>query len=156
MVELGPGTGSTTQAILQALPKHSRLLAIEIDPEFVSLLRSDPDPKLMVHQGSAVQIREALAAHGLPQPDAVISGIPFSTMPNELGRQILRTVWTCLAPGGRFVAYQFRDRVAQLGRDLFGPPVTEWVFLNVPPLRVYSWRKPLHPGPALPTAPRHD
>lgn len=142
VVELGPGTGGTTRAILEALPEHGRLLTIEIEPRFVELLSRDPDPRLAVHHGSAEQIRGALARHGLPDPDVVISGIPFSTMPRELGRSIIRAVWSSLAPGGRFVAYQFRGHVARLERELLGRPDTEVELLNVPPMRVYRWRKP--------------
>ncbi len=141
VVELGPGTGGTTWAILRALPEESRLLAIEIDPRFVSLLRSTPDPRLMVHLGSAGAIGEALAARGLSRPDVVVSGIPFSTMPLSLGQRILRAVWSSLAPGGHFVAYQFRDRVAVLGREILGAPEVELELLNVPPVRVYCWRR---------------
>jgi phosphatidylethanolamine/phosphatidyl-N-methylethanolamine N-methyltransferase len=72
----------------------------------------------------------------------VVSGIPFSTRPAALGRRILGEVWACLAPGGRFVAYQFRDRVAVLGRKLFGSPDIKVELLNAPPMRVYRWRKP--------------
>lgn len=145
VVELGPGTGGTTRAILEALPAESKLLAIEITPEFVSLLKNHPDPRLMVHLGSAEHIREALSLHGLGRPDVVVSGIPFSTMPLDLGRRILASVWACLLPGGHFVAYQVRDRVALLGRKLLGRPEVELELLNVPPMRIYHWRKP-QPG----------
>lgn len=155
VVELGPGTGGTTRAILDALPKDARLLAIEIDPRFASLLRADPDPRLTVQLGSAEQIREILAAHGLSQPDAIISGIPFSTMPPLLGQRILHVLWHCLAPGGRFVAYQFREQVALIGRELLGQPDIEVELLNVPPVRVYCWRKPAESGwSGHPGAPR--
>jgi phospholipid N-methyltransferase len=141
VVELGPGTGGTTRAILRSLPRDSRLCAIEISPRFVSLLRSNSDPRLTVHLGSAEQIGEALDLHGLSNPDVVLSGIPFSTMPLSLGRRILRSVWSNLAPGGQFVAYQFRDRVSVLGREILGAPKVEVELLNVPPMRVYCWRK---------------
>ncbi len=142
VVELGPGTGGTTRAILRSLPLDSQLCAIEISPRFVSLLRANSDPRLKVHLGSAEHIREALDLHGLPNPDVVLSGIPFSTMPVALGRRILRSVWSNLAPGGQFVAYQFRDRVSVLGREILGAPKVEVELLNVPPMRVYCWRKP--------------
>ena len=142
VVELGPGTGGTTRAILEALPADGRLLTMEIDPEFVALLRRNGDPRLVVHHASAERIREALQERVLPAPDVVISGIPFSTMPREQGRGILRAVWSSLAPGGRFVAYQFRGHVARLERELLGRPDTEVELLNVPPMRVYRWRKP--------------
>lgn len=141
VVELGPGTGGTTKAILNALPKTSTLLAIELHSEFIPLLQSLNDPRLVVHLGSAEHIEETLSLYGLDSPDLVISGIPFSTMPVELGQRIVSQVWACLAPGGSFVAYQFRDRVAHLGRSLIGEPNMGVELLNVPPVRVYSWRK---------------
>ena len=142
VVELGPGTGGTTRAILEALPARGRLMTMEIDPAFVALLRRDPDPRLVVHHGSAADIGVALDHRQLSAPEVVISGIPFSTMPRELGRTIIRAVWSSLAPGGRFVAYQFRGHVARLERELLGRPDTEVELLNVPPMRVYRWRKP--------------
>jgi phosphatidylethanolamine/phosphatidyl-N-methylethanolamine N-methyltransferase len=148
VVELGPGTGGTTRAILKALPPASTLLAIEIHPEFVRYLKACPDPRLNVYAGSAERLREALAsADGRcapgTRPNAVISGIPFSTMPPEVGRRILRTVWDCLAPGGSFVAYQVMNRVAELAPDALGSPQVRVELFNIPPLRVYHWQKPL-------------
>lgn len=142
VVEFGPGTGGTTQALLRALPGDARLLAIEINPRFAAHLESFADHRLLVHAGSALDIGEALALRGLSPPDAVLSGIPFSTMPPAAGRSILRAVWAVLKPGGRFVAYQFRDSVGVLGRNILGTPDVSLALLNVPPMRVYCWRKP--------------
>ena len=63
-------------------------------------------------------------------------------MGHPIGRDILREVYDLLVPGGRFVAYQLRDRVESLGREIFGRPRVQTELLNVPPMRVYSWRKP--------------
>ena len=73
----------------------------------------------------------------------VLSGIPFSTMPAAVGRQIISEVWSFLVPGGQFIAYQFRDRVAVLGKEIIGRPRVEVEFLNVPPMRFFCWNKPL-------------
>lgn len=142
VVELGPGTGGTTRAIMGALPRQSKLLVIEINPQFASLLKSESDPRLSVYCGSAENIGEALIDNDLPQPDVVVSGIPFSTMSRTLGKRIIRAVWENLSPGGRFIAYQFRDKVAMLGRELLGEPKVDVEFLNVPPMRFYRWDKP--------------
>jgi phospholipid N-methyltransferase len=142
VVELGPGTGGTTRALLRALPAEARLLAVELDRHFCAMLRDGiSDPRLVVHSGCAQDVATSLARHGLPAPDVVISGIPFSTMPAHTAGEILQAVWRVLAPGGRFVAYQFRDRVAVLGRKIFGRPEVDVELLNVPPMRVYCWRK---------------
>lgn len=146
-VELGPGTGGTTRALLRNLPANATLLTIEINPDFVSLLRIHiKDPRLIVHHGSATDIPNILDQHGLQKADVILSGIPFSTMQPSLGTDILRSVRHSLAPGGRFVAYQFRDRVHTLGVDVFGNASIQTELLNVPPMRIYRWDI-THPTP---------
>ncbi len=142
VIELGPGTGGTTRALLRGMSPGSRLLAMEINPHFVKLLRRTiRDPRLIVHEGSASQIGEALREHDLPAADVIVSGIPFSTMDREVALGILRSVEQHLAPTGRFVAYQFRDRVESLGRQVFGSPRVQTELRNVPPMRIYRWNK---------------
>jgi phosphatidylethanolamine/phosphatidyl-N-methylethanolamine N-methyltransferase len=140
-VELGPGTGGTTRAILRALPADAKLLSIEINPDFLPTLRAIADPRLVVHEGSAAELGTILREHGLGAPDVVLSGIPFSTMKPALGRAIVRAVSDALPEGGRFVAYQVRDRVEKLGREVFGPAAVQLELRNVPPMRVYRWEK---------------
>jgi phospholipid N-methyltransferase len=145
VVELGPGTGGTTRAVLRALRRDARLFAVEINPHFASRLRAIADPRLTVHLGSAVDLRAILGLHGLAHVDLVLSGIPFSTMPPGIGHRIIRAIAQSLAPGGRFVAYQLRGAVGAMGRDVMGPPRVEFVLRNVPPMRIYTWRAPREP-----------
>ncbi len=143
VVELGPGTGGTTRALLRAMRPDARLLAIEIDPRLAEFVRERTnDPRLIVHCGSAERLREVLGDLGLGAPDLILSGIPFSQIPREVGRSILCAAREVLRPGGCFVAYQARDRVAVLGREIFGRPVSELEVRNVPPMRVYRFDKP--------------
>jgi phospholipid N-methyltransferase len=139
VVELGPGTGGTTRAVLRGLDPDAKLLAIEINPGFVELLKRHDDPRLIVHHGSATEIPAILAEHGFEKPEVIFSGIPFSTMPRNLGRAVLESARDALAPGGRFVAYQFRDRVHTLGVEVFGRANRQLELLNVPPMRVWRW-----------------
>ncbi len=141
VVELGPGTGGTTRALLKAMDPGARLVAIEVNPRFVALLRRIRDPRLIVHEGSAAEIGEVLAHYGLPAPDVILSGIPFSTMKRSVAMAILRSVHDALEPGGLFVGYQVRDRIGTLGREVFGRPHVQMELLNVPPMRVYRWEK---------------
>ncbi len=141
-VELGPGTGGTTKAFLREMAPDAHLLAVEINPDFVSLLKKTiRDPRLIGHQGSAADIPKALTEYGLARPGVILSGIPFSTMEWELGMSILRSVHAALPAGGRFVAYQFRDRVESLGNGVFGRANVQTELLNMPPMRVYRWEK---------------
>jgi phosphatidylethanolamine/phosphatidyl-N-methylethanolamine N-methyltransferase len=139
VVELGPGTGGTTRALLAALPADARLLCIELDPNFAALLKRESDPRLIVHQGSAEQLAEILAAHELGTPNAVISGIPFSTIPPAVGARVIESIRAALAPNGCFVAYQVRGTVAELARPALGVPDVTIELLNIPPVRVFRW-----------------
>lgn len=143
VVELGPGTGGTTRAFLRAMRPDARLLAIELSDEFHRRLRDTVrDPRLIVEHGSAERIGELLALHQLAAADVVVSGIPFSTMPVEVGERIAAAVAAALAPGGRFVAYQVRAHVARRATPVLGPPTRQWELRNIPPMQVLTWTRP--------------
>ncbi|MBU6272906.1 MAG: methyltransferase domain-containing protein [Betaproteobacteria bacterium] len=143
VVELGPGTGGSTRALLRAMKPQARLLAIELNPGFCDRLQGlVRDPRLTVQAGSANALSGHLAQWQLPAPDVVVSGIPFSTIPTETAQRIAAEIAACLAPGGRFVAYQFRPQVAQYLRPHLGEPDTRAEWRNLPPMTVFRWVKP--------------
>ncbi len=141
VVELGGGTGGTTRALLDAMRDTSRLIVIERTEDFLPLLRSIDDPRIEVVHGCASTINDVLAARGLDGADAIVSGIPFSTLPAQLGKDIIAAIAEALATGGRFVAYQVSAAVADYARPVLGEPRVEHVFLNVPPSRVFTWHR---------------
>jgi phospholipid N-methyltransferase len=143
VVELGPGTGGTTRAFLKAMSPQARLLSIELDPVFhARLAHTARDVRHFAENASAEQIAELLAARRLPAPDAIVSGIPFSAMPRDVGERIAAAVSAVLAPGGRFVAYQVTPWVARYTSPHLGAPKFELEAWNIPPMRVFTWVKP--------------
>lgn len=141
IVELGAGDGGTTRAILRAMPSNGRLLSIEINPHLYKLLESVHDNRLIPHLGDACDLKEIVAHYGLPDPEVIISGIPFSNMSRRSGTQVIEAISSLLAPHGCFVAYQVRKRVTSLCRPVLGEEESELEFLNIPPMRVYRWEK---------------
>src|SRR5690606_8752414 len=135
---------------LEALPASSRLIVIERTAEFIPTLAAIDDPRLEVVHGCASDIGAQVRRLGYAHADAVISGIPFSTLPQALAGRIAMEIHAVLAPGGRFVAYQFNKRVAEYARPLMGSPQVELVFRNVLPLRLFTWRTPVGPAAAEP------
>ena len=72
----------------------------------------------------------------------IISGIPFTTLPKGMDREIMKSIHEALKPGGIFLAYQFRDHVSKLAQPLFGEYTFKKVeFKNIPPMRIYTWQK---------------
>lgn len=141
IVELGPGTGGTTRAILRAMRPHAKLLSIELNPHFHAMVNKIRDQRLVAHLGSAEELEEILSRYGLGAPNVVISGIPFSTMSHSTGSRILAGVSSLLAPNGCFVAYQVSDRVATLCEPYMGAACATLEPFNIPPMRVYHWQK---------------
>lgn len=141
VVELGPGTGGITRAILAALPAKASLLSLDINPLFCDRIRRIQDGRLAVHCGAALELEQALAGRGLAHPDVVVSGIPFSTMGPESGTDLLDLIARLLPPGGRFVAYQVRDSVAGLTNPRLGEAQISLELLCIPPQRVFRWEK---------------
>lgn len=141
IVELGSGTGGTTRAILHAMPENARLLSIEINPHLHSLVSVIDDDRLIAHLGNACDLKTIISLYGLDAPDVIISGIPFSTMDNSQGSQVIEAISSLLAPHGRFVAYQVSKQVVSLCRPYLGAEQMAVELLNIPPMRVYQWEK---------------
>lgn len=104
VAELGPGTGAFTDAILARLAPDAQLVAIELNPVLAARLSATRrDPRLTVVRGSAADLA---AAVGEPV-GAVVSGLPWTVMPQDRRERILDAVTEVLAPGGRFTTFAY-------------------------------------------------
>ncbi len=146
VVDLGPGVGGTTAEILKRARCDCRVLAIEKTSEFIEPLQSLSDRRLIVEEDDAVGLERLLRTHQMPKPDVIVSGIPFSSLSPEIAQSIMQSIYRNLADDGTFVAYQLRNHVAKYANRHFGNPESkQWVLWNLPPLRVFTWRKRTEP-----------
>ena len=141
IIELGPGTGGVTHALLGSMSQHAKLLSIELNPHFNALVSRIKDDRLIVHLGNASDLAEIISMYDLGFPNAIVSGIPFSTMSRNDGSKILEAISTLLTPDGRFVAYQVSNQVATLSSPFLGPGRITTEYLNIPPMRIFQWVK---------------
>jgi phospholipid N-methyltransferase len=138
IVEYGPGVGVITAEILRRMRSDAILIAIELNPDFVTHLRSAmPDERLKVVEGSAEAVQEILARFGHGKANYIISGIPFSTIPAEIRERILRNTSTALAPGGAFLVFQFSTRVLEDLQRVFHYVRRKFEPLNVLPAHLF-------------------
>ncbi|WP_442506074.1 class I SAM-dependent methyltransferase [Novipirellula sp. SH528] len=141
VVELGPGAGGTTLALLSQMRPDARLLAIEKTDVFREALDEIADPRLTSQIGDACDLTGLLEQHQFGRADVIVSGIPFSAIPPVVAKNLVQSIHQALKPGGAFIAYQVRSDVERLARPLFGPATTERIPINIPPLTVFTWRK---------------
>jgi phosphatidylethanolamine/phosphatidyl-N-methylethanolamine N-methyltransferase len=141
VVELGPGTGAITSALIERGIDQRRLVLVEYNPGFCALLR-DRYPHARVVQGDAYKLRDSLRnVLGAPA-SAVVSGLPLVTKPMQTRLKLIRDAFVALAPGAPFV--QFTYSVAPpIPKSLPGvsTQASERIWMNLPPARVWVYRK---------------
>ena len=141
VVELGPGTGAITNALIERGIDQKRLVLVEYNPGFCALLR-DRYPQAQVIQGDAYRLRDSLREVLSSPASAVVSGLPLVTKPMQTRLRLIRDAFLALAPGAPFV--QFTYSVAPpIPRSLPGvsTEASERVWINLPPARVWVYRK---------------
>jgi phosphatidylethanolamine/phosphatidyl-N-methylethanolamine N-methyltransferase len=141
LVELGPGTGPVTEALVERGVAPERLVLVEFNPTFCGLLRSR-FPEATILRGDAYGLRETLAGI-LQQPAAgIVSGLPLVTKPLKTRLRLLREALALMRPGAPFVQFTYAV-IPPIPRML--PRVTveasERIWLNLPPARVWVYRK---------------
>ena len=146
VVELGPGTGPVTEALLERGVAPDRLLLVEYSAEFCDLLRVR-FPGVRVMQGDAYRLAETLRDVDAPI-GAIVSGLPLLNKPERERAALLDEAFSLMGPDGLFVQFTYslaspvplpRDRRAKYFGEAEGP-----VWLNLPPARVWRYRRADH------------
>ncbi len=139
IVEYGPGTGVSTRFLLKKMGPHSKLIAIETNAEFVAHLRRINDPRLVVVNDSAKNVKDILARQGESHADYVIASIPFSYFDDRLRDRIVKDTRDILAPEGKFLVYaQFVPHVRKPLKAHFQSVHTGYELFNIPPFFVFE------------------
>src|ERR1700736_5929841 len=88
VVELGPGTGPVTEALVEAGVDPARLVLVESNPAFCRILRARY-PEATLVQGDAYSMRRLLDALLLQPAAAFVSGLPLITKPITLRLRLI-------------------------------------------------------------------
>jgi phosphatidylethanolamine/phosphatidyl-N-methylethanolamine N-methyltransferase len=141
VVELGPGTGPVTEALVEQGIEQDRLVLVEFDPTFCELLRSRY-PRATVVQGDAYGLRRTLGSLLLQPAAAVVSGLPLMTKPLRTRLRLLRDALEFLRPGAPFVQFTYAV-TPPIPESLHGvrTEASERIWMNLPPARVWVYRR---------------
>jgi len=141
-VEYGPGTGVFTREILRRLGPDGRLIAIDTNASFIELLRAEiADERLICVEGSAADVEAIVQRHGFSAADHVVSGLPFSTLPNGIADAIMDATARVLKPGGAFLIYQYSQFVLSFLSHRFERVDKGMVLRCIPPARIFwAWK----------------
>jgi len=140
VIELGPGTGPVTEALVKRGIDPKRLVLVEFNPDFCRLLRKRY-PAATVVQGDAYRLRRLLGTTMREPAAAVVSGLPLVTKPLRTRLRLISDAMALLAPGAPFIQFTYA-MVPPIPKVLSGiraePSDTIW--MNLPPARVWVYR----------------
>jgi phosphatidylethanolamine/phosphatidyl-N-methylethanolamine N-methyltransferase len=141
VVELGPGTGAITSALIEHGVDQKRLVLVEYNPGFCALLR-DRYPHARVVQADAYRLRDSLRNVLSAPASAVVSGLPLVTKPMLTRLKLIRDAFAALAPGAPFVQFTY-SVVPPIPKSLPGvsTEASERIWMNLPPARVWVYRR---------------
>jgi len=139
IVELGPGTGVVTEALLKrGIPPH-RIIAIEYSYELIKLLKKK-FPHVNIIHGDACHLREILKKQlemDSVKVEVIVSSLPFKSLPSSMVRTIANELDLILTDHGRIIqfSYDLRKNSSNPFTD-FKKCHTKIIWQNLPPARV--------------------
>lgn len=140
VIELGPGTGPVTEALVERGVDPARLILVEFNPVFCRLLRTRY-PAATVVQGDAYRLKPLLEKVVREPAAALVSGLPLVTKPLRTRLRLLSDALTYLAPSAPFVQFTYAV-VPPIPKALHGvsAEASEVIWRNLPPARVWVYR----------------
>ncbi len=141
VIEIGPGTGPVTEALIERGIAEERLILVEYSPEFCTLLR-ERFPRATVVQGDAYALTTTLAGHLQGKAIALVSSLPLFTRPPAMRSALAREVFKLLVDGAPFIQFTYSviSPVPRKGSGLKAF-ASDWVLRNIPPARVWVYRQ---------------
>lgn len=138
VLEVGAGTGSITQGILERIKDPSRLTSVEIDPKLaVEFKKNFPNVRLEIRDAEDV-LRETSDSY-----DAIVSGVPFTVMKPDKRERMFRLIKERLRPNGVFVAIQYSLSSKKELEQNFRNVDIKMSPVNAPPAFIYVCREPM-------------
>ena len=141
VIEIGPGTGPVTEALIERGIDESRLVLVEYSSEFCALLRKR-FPRATVVQGDAYALTQTLAGHLGEKAVALVSSLPLFNRPPAARTALAKEVFPLLVEGAPFIQFTYSviSPIPRRGSGLKAF-VSEWVLRNIPPARVWVYRQ---------------
>ncbi|HTT98758.1 MAG TPA: methyltransferase domain-containing protein [Rhizomicrobium sp.] len=137
ILELGPGTGVVTEALVEHGIAPQRIVAIEYDPDFAEMV-AGRCPGTRVLRGDAFNFPKLT---GNIQFAAIVSGLPLLTHPMEERLALLETALRHLKPGAPFVQLSYGTNPPVPAPESISLRRAALVLMNLPPARVWTYRQ---------------
>ena len=141
VLELGPGTGVITRAILDKGVKPENLVSVEYSSEFVRHLRGKY-PGVNFINGEAFSLAETLESYRGQKFDCVISGIPLLNFPMHQRVKLVEDLLKLIPVGRPVVQFSYGPVSPVVARpDSYTIKHADFIVRNIPPAQIWHYRK---------------
>lgn len=139
IVEYGPGTGVFTEKILSRISEDTIVILIEINKNFYNKLNEVYGHKknVIIINDSAENIDIILKKYSIKKVDYILSGLPFTSLPNEVSRNILIKTSKIIENKSQFITFQYSLLKLNFFREYFNNINYKKVRKNLPPAFVF-------------------
>ncbi len=145
VVELGPGTGPVTDALIRRGVAQDRLILVEYNPEFCQLLKRR-FPKATIIQGDAYDLKETLSGVLSEPAAATVSSLPLFTKPMDQRLELLEAAQALMQPGAPFIQFTYAVVPPIPARSQgYRTRASNRIWRNLPPARVWVYNKVMIP-----------
>lgn len=142
IVELGPGTGPVTGALIESGVAEERLVLIEYDPEFCRLLKAR-FPRAAIIQADAYDLARALVPFKGRPIATIVSGLPLLNQPPPRRAKLFGDAFALMGLEGAFVQFTY-GLASPIPREVCGSRYSAVrsrpILLNLPPAFVWTYR----------------
>ncbi|AZO65160.1 MULTISPECIES: phospholipid N-methyltransferase PmtA [unclassified Mesorhizobium] len=144
VLEVGPGTGVITRAILAQGVKPENLYAVEYSPDFVRHLRR-LYPGVNVIEGDAFNLDATLGDKSSLTFDSVVSGVPLLNFPVAQRIAYVESLLDRI-PTGRPIVQLTYGPMSPIppGRGDYTVEHFHFVIRNIPPTQLWIYRRAAH------------
>ncbi len=149
IIELGPGTGPVTKALLARGIPAERLVLVEYEQKFCHLL-GERYPGVRIIQGDAYGLKATLAGRIDGQIATVVSSLPLLIRPERDRIELLHQAFDMMGEDGLFIQFTYGLAVSPMpihAHGVGGAYVGKGsapILLNIPPARVWRYRRAGH------------
>ncbi len=141
VLELGPGTGVVTEALIARGIAPERIVAVEFDPGFCAYLR-ERFPAVNVIEGNAFAVDTALPPDKRAPFSAVISSLPLVLSPPAERRRLVEDMLARIPPNGTYIQFSYSPKPpVPAAPGVFTAEHGPWIVNNLPPARVWTYRR---------------
>lgn len=142
IIEYGAGTGVFTRELIENKQKGTKLLVIEQNKYFCDMLQEEfgSQEEVYIIHGEAQRAEEYMKKYQISSVEYIVSGLPFTSLPQHISKEILMATGKILGKNGIFITFQYTIFKRKFFQKFFHILKIKPVLRNLPSALVFTMK----------------